>query len=142
MFIKVPPSQIPMLWEQIKFAAVSADRVNESDIPNYLNALLESLLSDKAQCFVRVDEQRMLLAVVVTRILQDGMTGDKSLLIQCVYSFKPVNEDEWLVNMNIVEDYAIKLRCKKIIAYSNNQRVFELTSQLGFQERYRCFAKE
>jgi len=82
MFIKILPSQVPMLWEHIKYAAVHADRLREGDVENYLNALLGDLLSDKAQCFVRMDGERLLLAVVITRFLSDGMTGDKSLLIQ------------------------------------------------------------
>jgi len=142
VFIKVPAQQIPLLWEHIKFAVVSADRIDERDLQNYLGNLLGDLLSDKAQCFVRMDEQRMLLAVVITRVMFDEMTGYRSLLIQCLYSFKPVSTDEWITNMNIVEAYAIKRGCKKVIAYSTNPRVFELAAELGFNERYRCFIKE
>lgn len=142
MFIKVLPSQVPMIWEQIKYAVSNADRVDSRDLQNYLSNLLGTLLSDKAQCFVRLGPQRTLLAVVITRFMNDEMTGDKTLLIQSLYSFSPVPDDEWLVNMNTIESYAIKKGCKKVMCYSNNDRVFELASQLKFQEHFRCFVKE
>jgi len=142
MFIKLLPQQIPQYWDAIKYAARNADRVSESDLPDYLNRLLYSLLSDKAQCFFRIDASRELLAVIITRLIMDELTGVKSLAIQCIYSFKSVVDDEWLVNMNAIESFAINNNCKKVLGYSTNQRIFNLASQLGFSERFRCFVKE
>lgn len=141
MFIRLLPSQVPRLWNQIKYAASNADRVNERDLPKYLTRLLHALMSEKAQCFIRLNEDRTLMAVVITRILIDDMTGDKSLLIQCLYSFQGVPDQEWKEDMDIVELFAQKTKCKKILSYSNNPRVYELTGQLNFEERYRCFVK-
>lgn len=142
MFVKLLPNQIPSLWEQIKFAIVSADRIEEGARESYLINTLHALLSDQAQCYVRVDEQRLLQAVVITRFIKDEMTGDRTLLIQSLYSFQTVPEDIWITDMNTVEALAINSGCKKIMAYSNNERVFALAGRLNFNERFRCFVKE
>ncbi len=141
MLIKLLPNQIPMLWNQIKFAAVNADRINEKDRESYLVRLLYSLLGNKAQCFIRLDESRILQAVIITRLMVDEMTGDNSLLVQCLYSFQGVPDSAWSDDLDAIKIFALKNRCKKIISYSNNKRVFDLANQLGFEERFRCFVK-
>jgi hypothetical protein len=107
-----------------------------------LNRLLADLLSEKAQCFIRYNEARQLQAVVITRFIQDLITGEKSLLINTLYSFQSVGEDEWKSNMDVIEKFARNTKCKNISTYSNVSRVYELASSLGFNELFRCFVKE
>jgi hypothetical protein len=142
MFIKLLPSQVPQLWNQIKFAALKTDRLDDKDKEPYLNKLLAALLSDKAQCFIRLSEDRTLLAIVITRITADEISGAKALLINCLYSFQGVQDQEWIDDLEIIKGFARKVDCKKIITFSNNQRVFDLASTLGFNERYRSFGLE
>jgi len=140
MLIRILPNQVPKVWEQIKFAAVSVDRIEDRDRPLYLNRLLIALLNDKAQCFLRVTDNKQLLGVAITRILVDEITGEKSLFINCVYSFQIVSESQWNEDLEIIKKFAKRSGCVKLISYSNNRRVFEIVTNVGFKERYRCFA--
>ena len=142
MIHKIVASQIPQFWDTIKFAALNADNIAENDRQLYLNNLLAFLLCDKAQCFVRSNETRELLAIVITRITKDEITGEKALYISSLYSFKAVPNMQWESDIKAIERFAHANGCKKIIAVSNNQRVFEIANKLGFVERYRSFALE
>lgn len=142
MFIRITALQIPSFWDAIKFAAVNAERVAESDRQRYLNNLLVDLLNDKAQCFIRFSDQKELLAVVITKIKGDELTGEASLLIQCLYSFKGVGPEEWANDLEIVKRFAKTKNCKSIVTYSGVPRVYEILESLGFSEQFRRFSLE
>ena len=71
MIIKIVSKQIPYFWNAIKYTVKEAGEVNEKDFQPYCNELLQALLSDKAQCFVRLDDKRILEAVLITRIMEN-----------------------------------------------------------------------
>ena len=143
MFIKLLPTQIPKNWEIIKFAAINADRIASSDWTLYLNRLLHALMAGKAQCFFRIDqESREVTALSITRLVMDEVTGEKTLFINCVYSFKSASGKRWAADFNVLKEFAVKEKCKKITTYSNNSRVFEIVEALGFEERYKCYVME
>lgn len=136
---RILPVQIPQLWEVIKFACVQADEVNKEDMPSYLNELLHALLSDKAQCFLRLGDDRTLLVLLVTRILVDKITGRKSLFLQCLYSWKSVPDEEWQDNFNFIKEFAEHEQCKIIFFEPRNPRVWKLAELFGCQETNRRF---
>lgn len=141
MIHKIVASQIPQFWDTIKFAALNADNVAEKDRQLYLNQLLAHLLCDKAQCFVR-SLNRELQALTITRIIKDEITGENSLIISSLFSFKVVPDSEWISDIASISKFAKANKCKKIVAISNNPRVFEIANSIGFVERYRSFALE
>lgn len=142
MTIKLLPDQVPKLWNAIKFAAATVDRVKEKNLPNYLNKLLAALLSDKAQCFIRMDENRHLLAIALTKISIDDISGDKVLTITCVYSFQKSAATDWNEDRELLRSFAIKSGCKRIVTHSSNPRIFDLALSNGFSEQYRCYTLE
>lgn len=140
--IKLLSPQIPTFWEAIKHACKQADEVNEKDLPSYLNELLHSLLSDKAQCWARLDEERRLIALCLTRIQGDKTTGEKSLFIQGLYSWQPAPEEIWARDIGFLREFALKEDCKSIRFNSRNERIWEITQGLGFKEMTRTFSIE
>ncbi len=142
MVIRITASQIPTLWEAIKFTAARSDRIPEKDLPLYLNRLLIALLNDKAQCFIRMDENKELLAIAITRIIQDEVTGEKTLFWNHLYSFKLVSNDQWEDDWPVIQEFAKLQGCKKITLYTTNHRVVELATSRGFVERYKCLVLE
>jgi len=138
--IKLLAVQVPFLWETIKFVATTADEIDKKDLKPYLNELLHSLLSDNAQCFVRMDEKRTLLALMITRILVSKTTGEKYLYIQCLYSFQHVDNSIWEKDMEFIRQFAEKEKCSYISFDSRHRRVQELGESVGFQEVNRNFA--
>jgi len=131
--------QIPMFWEAIKFACVKADEVDTEQRPAYFNELLHALLSDKAQCFVSLDNNRRLIRIAITRIITDKITLVKELLIQCLYSIEGMDDETLQYEWKILQQFADKEKCKNVIFSSRNHRVWELGRNIGAKERYRSF---
>lgn len=142
MTIKVVPNKIPVIWEAVKYAAVKADSVREKDIPAYLNNLLRALLSSKAQCFVRLDEDKKLIRMCITRIGVDEVTGEKSLALSTTFGFKPSEPNAWVEDIDFVKSFARKNNCSRLLVCSNNKRIFEIMNELGFEESFRHFVLE
>lgn len=139
MHIRLLPTQIPSFWEAIKYATVQAGEVNEKDRQACLNELLHALLNEKAQCFVRLNDERRLLAILITRLQIDKVTGDKNLFAQAMYSWKHASEELWQDVMKFVGDFAIHEQCKYITFESNNERLWKLAKFFGFRESLRKF---
>ena len=139
MLIKLISTQVVDFWEVIKFAVTRVDEVDSKDLQLYLNELLHALLSDKAQCFVRLSKDRILIALYITRIRTDKITGKKYLFIQNVYSFKATIDETWTQDADFLKEFAKKEKCSYLSFYSRNKRIWELGEMVGFKERYRVF---
>ena len=139
MVVKLLSTQIPIFWESIKFCMTNADEVKVEDLQPYLNNLLHSLLSDLAQCFVRLDDTRNLLGVMVTKIEVNKITGKQQLCIQGLYSFKNVKDKEWQNDYTIILRFAKNAKCKSVVFSTRNKKVIRLGELLGFVEANRSF---
>jgi len=139
MTIKLLASQIPQFWEAIKFAAIKADEVDEKHQQTYLNELLHALLSDKAQCFVQMDDSRMLAGLMITRITVDKITGEKSILLQALYVWQKIDSRVWTEAFGIIKEFASKEGCVYLTFTSRNPAIWERTTALGFVEKTRVF---
>jgi len=139
MVIKLLPSQIPIFWEAIKFAVVSVDEVIEKDREAYLNLLLHSLLNSKSQCFVRLNEERRLSALFITRFSINKVTGEKNLSIRILYSWKRSQDEEWKDTFAVIKKFAEHEGCTDITFRSKNPRIWHLGEIMGFKESSRAF---
>lgn len=139
MIIRILPVQIPKFWETIKFAYVQADELNKEDMPSYFNELLHALLSDKAQCFLSLDDDRTILRVLITRIMTDKITSEKYLFLQCLYSFKTTSEEEWKRGWIFFMDFAKVEQCSYITTNTRNEKLLERAKMFGVKEKYRRF---
>lgn len=139
MIVRLLPTQIPAFWGAIKYAIVQTDEIEEKDQQRCLNKLLHSLLNDKSQCFVRLDDERKLLTVVVTKIVIDRITSEKSLQIQSLYSWAVINNKEWQNDFLLVKEFAKHEECQHITFDSPNPRIWQVGKQLGFREKLRTF---
>jgi len=140
MLIKILPQQVVQLWEPIKYAATTADEVDEKDVPKYLNELLHELLNEKAQCFVRIDDKREIMTIGITRLLFNNITGEKYLQIQIGYAFKKAEDYLWKHDWEVMKEFAKKENCSYVGVMSRNKRVWELAKLIGMTETYRVFS--
>ena len=140
MILKLLSIQVPQFWEVIKFAVTQADEVDQQDLQPYLDELLHALLSDKAQCFVRLDEKRTLTALLITKIMGNKRTGGKCLYLQCLYSFQLVDDSVWRKDMIFIRQFADKEKCSYISFDSRNKKIQEMGEMLGFKEVNRKFS--
>jgi len=138
MFIRLLAPQIPLQWNEIKYAVGKTMDFEDGEVQKYYNKLLIDLLCNKAQCFIRYNKERILQAIVITRFSKNEITGEKALSIDHLYSFEVVDIEEWNISYNLISKFALANNCKSLIAYSSNQRVFDIIIQLGFSERFRC----
>jgi len=140
LIIKLLDTQIPKYSEVIKFAATSADEVDQEDLQPYLLKLIHALLNNKAQCWMRLDDSREIIAVLITRIIENKITAAKSLYLQCVYSYREIPLNIWREDFNMLIQFAKKENCKRITFESRHQRIWEITTSFGCREIHRSFA--
>jgi len=139
MLIKILPDQVVQLWETIKYAATAVDEIDEKDLSKYLNELLHSLLNEKAQCFVRLDDKREIIALFITKFLMNTTNGEKYFQIQCVYGFKAAPNEVWKRDWEILKEFAKKENCSYMGFVSRNKRIWDIGKLMGMDEAYRTF---
>ena len=140
MIIKLTPPQISKYWDVIKFSLIKGDLVDPDHRQVVVNETLLALLSERAQCFLRINrETRKVQAVMLTRIKISERAQEKFLYIQCIFSYQTVNNLEWQKDWNFVADFAQSEGCKYLMADSANPKIHQLLGDLGVQEVFRTF---
>lgn len=139
MIIRVLPEQIPRFWEVIKFAMSKANNLENNELVVYLNVILHELLNSKAQCWIRFNDDRFFMAICITGINVDKQTGEKKLILHCMYSFKAIDNDALKEELLFIKSYAENQKCSCICATSSNKRVWDLALLFGFTEKSRNF---
>jgi len=139
MIIRLQPMQIPTYWEAIKYAAVNADKVEDEYVAKYTNRLLYHLLNGKAQCFIGFSNERILQRILITRIITDEVRDEKSLFINCLYSFEIVSPKVWQAEFEAVKKFARSLGCTSITSWTINERAAEISRRLGMKDRFKSF---
>ena len=140
MTLKLLPVQIPAFWENIKLAVIRADEVDKKNRQGYLVELLPALLNEKAQCWIRIDDQRILNALMITRVSLNKVTGTKHLLLQCFYSYKAVSDlNKWQVEIDLLKRFALKENCAYIILNTRVAKLMEIVQVIGFKEFNKTF---
>ena len=137
--IKLLPAQVVQQWELIKHIACKVDEVNERDLQPYLNELLHALLNSKAQCFVGLDDKKIVTGVLITRLIIDKITGEKYLFIQNAYSFKVADDESRKQDIDFLKEFAKEEQCAYMAFRSRNERIWELGKITGFKEKARIF---
>lgn len=137
MIIKLLPQQVPVFWDAIKLGTTQADEVDSKDLQSYLNEMLHALLSDKAQCFVALDEGRILKGLLITRLMADKTTERKFLLLQALYVWNKLETADWSEAYNLVSQFASKEHCESLSFNSRNPAAWKRMEQYGFKEKTR-----
>jgi len=139
MAIMLVPDQIPIFWEAIKFSVVNAEMVEEQYRDKFLNRLLYLLLSSRAQCFVRLSEDRQLQMVGLTSIQVDEIRDEKTLFAYSLYSFEKVPGEVWVKDLDNLIAWAKASGCKTLTAWTNNAKATSLFNMLGWKKRFDMF---
>lgn len=142
MPIMLTPDQITKNWDIIKFAAISVDYVQEKYRERYLNRLLYMLLSNKAQCFFKLDDERKVVWVGITRIEQDHVTDSKILFLANLFAYQKVPLEEWQKDYEFIKAFAIKSGCNLITTHVALDRSAHLCESVGMTYRYKAYELE
>jgi hypothetical protein len=131
--------QIPKFWEPIKTAVAKADEVQEKDLQSYMNELLHALLNDKAQCFIVLDENRVLKGMLLTRIIFDKVLNEKYISLNSIYAWDKLSDADYKEGYALIMKFAETEKCKYIQGRSRHDHVRKIAKSLGFTERYTVF---
>ena len=71
------------------------------------------------------------VALMTFQIVSDIVPKDRSLLIYSIYAYRTISLQEWNYILRGGKNIAKELNCKKIIAYSNIERIINLVKLLG-----------
>ena len=144
MIIRVRATQIPKFWEIIKFAIIKVYAIPPEDALVITNKALAELEADNYQCFFKLsDDGEQIEAMEITTIYIDKFTGQKSLELKCLYSFK--YQKSWDEFFNFVKEFARSQGCVNkdgkvvITTESSNSRAQEIAESLGFVETFRSY---
>jgi len=136
---KPPFSQIVKYWELIKYVTSKSVELDERDLKAGLIWLLHKLLSDKAQCWFRLDDERNVIAVVITMLEIDKRFNHKNLNIYVTFSYRHVSFEEWQQGFELLKEFAVKEQCDNIILATKNKQMMEMDKALGFKQSYTSF---
>lgn len=140
MTILLIPKDIPYFWEVIKKATKEANEVDEKNYATYFTELLHALLSSTAQCFVRLDENRVLEAIAITRVLADKDKQEKYLYVETLFSYQLRQADIWQQSFELMKRFAKNEGCSYIGCQSRNPGAWKIFNYLGLTEVNRTFA--
>jgi len=138
MYLKVLSTQIPQLWDIIKFSVGKVYKI-EKNSDFIFNNVLQNLLNDKYQCFVSLSDDRKIDSLVITELYIHKISGVRTLNIACLYSFKYRDLEGWKEFFDLIADFAKSQNCSSITAESFNTRIWEIAEYLGFIESSRIF---
>lgn len=133
------PAQIPFFWDVIKYCCEKADEVDKEDMPSYFSELLQALLSEKAQCFIVLTEEKRLVQIGITRVIVDKVIGSKHLFGQCMYSWDRLSEEDLTRFYSFLLEFAEKEKCTAFTFNSRNPRMWELAKMARCTEKHRTF---
>jgi len=137
--IKLLSTQIATYWELIKYAALRSMQIEDRYLQGGLIWLLHELLSDKAQCWFRIDDQRNVIAVVLTQMQIDKSINTKSLHVLALFSYRYVPIEEWQRGFDLLKEFGRKEQCNNIIFSTNNPKMMEIDKALGCEQTYTSF---
>lgn len=137
MILRLSIEQIPALWENIKYGATMANKIQEKDVPTFARNLLVELLNDQSQGWIRFGPERLVTGTMTTRIEVDKYSGEKTLRVTSAFSYAKESNEELFDKLR---KFAKATGCVKIIAQSSNQRVHEILEEHGMKEVSRHFS--
>jgi len=143
MFVRSLSTQIPYFWDAIKFGASKTAELSGSRLQLYLEDLLIALLDGRAQCFIRMDKDKMRLQTVgISRINYNKVTGEKNLNIESLYAFEKSSLEEWMNDFETFKKFAKQINCERITAYTSNPRILALADKVGLKELHKILSME
>jgi len=136
MLVLLLPNQVMHYWDIIKEGI-------EGTLPPYVvhneetmeNVQMAFLLGS-AQCWVYVDKTPKVKCVLTTKVVYDSFTGSQVFEIATMYAFYTITGDEWIEGFTTLSKYAIGRKCKKMIFYTNEEKLLLISRKFGFIPSY------
>lgn len=134
MLLQLTTAQCGKDWELLRRAFKIAGPPHILDNPFTEKALLESLLKNRMQAWYvvkTVGNQVSPCAVLLTTVVKDIHSDTSNLLVYSLYGISAIPEPEWALSIQTLVRFANAAMCKKLICYSNNERVIKFAELTG-----------
>jgi hypothetical protein len=133
MIIKLLPEQIAENWDVIRFGFMSTHPAYMKVTPVQIRNILSNLLGGMVQCWFILEEgAKEISGFVLTAVVEDYISGTKSLNIYDLYSYKQFSPDVWSSGMVALKEFATANNCINLTAQTDIPQVVEIAKKLGF----------
>lgn len=129
--IKVPCVQVHLVWDAVKFAAVSTDLVEEEFQQPYCNQLLIDLLAGNKHVFVALNSNREIIALGIVMMTMGSVTGRKRLKLSNVYAWEKTTSEDKIEFFSHIASFAKTQGCYDIETSTYNPKMQELAMKLN-----------
>ena len=139
MIVQLFADQIARQWDVVRHALEHSLPPIAGEGEDRMERLLEALLCGRMQCWAiyRKEEEGVVMeALMCTTPIQDTNTGGADLLIYSLYSFDFATQESWVSGLELLKNWARGQGYTRIVAYTNNVRVLEMTEKLGGVAEY------
>ena len=128
--VKLDNTTVVAQWNEVEQVFVDSFVHIKKDWNEEEKTLLLKAVSDnQLQCW-GVFKDNKLIAFATTAITIE-FWGEKKLLIFSLYGFDRVSLQSWHKLISDLSKYAKSSGCKKIVAFTNNERVIEIVKMYG-----------
>jgi len=142
MIIQLQDKQITKFWGMLRFAIAETFMPRNSCSNEHLRHILTCLLSGKMQCWIIFEgtpEDRKFIGFLITRIDIANSIGEKTLFLDCVYTWAPAHRDVMEEGYRVVERFAKDNLCGSIVTLTESESVVGLAERGGYSKRYYLF---
>ena len=136
---RIKPGDVIKLWDRIKEAIKISHPPTMDDSEEACDDVLSNLVQGKMQLwamFEKVENEMKPKAIAVTEITGEPGYKYKTLLIYALVSAGNVSDIEWGIGYNVIREFAKSNGCKKIIGYTNLQRIVDIVQKMGGKAEY------
>jgi hypothetical protein len=142
-FNRLSIEQVTKLWDDIRQGVMRTISPAVQPTAENMRAILCQILRDDMQCwcfFTDADDRH---GYVVTSIIRDPNTNEKTLVIYSLFLYKHINELEvWDKGIDSINKFARANNCKTLVAWSDNDNAISIAKKLGFTSDYTYLTKE
>lgn len=132
MLVRLLPEQILKQWDIL---APTLEATLPPVERTRMAAVLKSLLSGRLVMWLALTtpngKDSEVAAMVVTSLVQSACGEGCDLLIYALYGWDRIEPEMWTGGLSTLQQYARGLKCDRIIAFTNVERVKQVVNQLG-----------
>ncbi len=136
--VKLSPEQVSEQWEDGLKDAIEASLppIATYETPERMNNILNHIIGGYMDCWTLWQEEEI-FAVGVFQVIIDTPSQVKSLLIYALYTYKPFTYDFWYILLKALRQSAKQQGCRRIVGYTNVDRIIGIVNALGGSSDYR-----
>lgn len=136
MIIRLSTLQISTHWEAIKDMLARSLPDLPGQLANRDNNILRALLIGENVCWIGykkvAEKQNDIVCMLITRTIFDDITGIRSLLIYCLAGWDIMEDTFYMEGFKSLCDFGKETNCHRIIFYSDEPRILQVTKMMGF----------